>query len=157
MTGSRTLYLVDTDGWSLQERRDACRAALAAVAADAHRYECDIPFSPEWPVDVVRAASYLRDASRKRSRDPAYVQTGVLANDDPARWIAFVTLVPWALDASVWTQEHDHLVAVSDEAESMALELTSDQHDTISAILGPGRLLTAAENDQCRRAGKQRR
>jgi hypothetical protein len=154
VTDARTLYLLDTDGWSDQQCRDACRVALAAVSADADRYECDIPFSPEWPADVVRAASYLRDASRKRPRDPAYVQTGVLTNDDPARWTAFVTFAPWALDASVWTKKHEHLVSLTDEAESMALELTSDQHDAIAAVVGRSRLLTKAENDQRRRAAK---
>jgi hypothetical protein len=154
VTDARTLYLLNTDGWSDQQRRDACRAVLAVVAGDADRYECDIPFSPVWPADVVRAASALRDASRQRPRDPAYVQTGVLANDDPARWTAFVTFAPWALDASVWTQKHEHLVSLADEAESMALELTSDQHDEIAAILGRGRLLTKAENDQRRRLAK---
>jgi len=107
-----------------------------------------------WPADVVRAAAYLRDASRKRPRDPAYGQTGVLTNDDPARWTAFVTFAPWALDASVWTMKHEHLVSLTDEAESMALELTSDQHDAIAAVVGRSRLLTKAENDQRRRAAK---
>jgi hypothetical protein len=76
----------------------------------------------------------------------------VLANDDPARWSAFVTLAPWALDASVWTRRHAHLVSLADEADSMALELTSEQHDAIAAVVGRSRLLTKAEHDQRRRA-----
>lgn len=155
---ARTFYLLNTDGWSEKQRHEACRAALTAISGEAHKYECDIPFSssPRWPVDVLRAASCLRDASRKRNRDPAYVQTGVLANDDPTRWNAFVTFAPWALDASVWTRDYENLAALSDEADSIALELTTDQHQVIAAVVGSERLLTKSENDQRRRETKKR-
>jgi hypothetical protein len=46
------------------------------------------------------------------------------------------------------------MVCLADEAQSIALELTSDQHDSIAAAIGRSRLLTKAENDQRPRAAK---
>jgi hypothetical protein len=47
-----------------------------------------------------------------------------------------------------------NMVCLADEAQSIAVELTSDQHDSIAAAIGRSRLLTNAENDPRRRALK---
>lgn len=156
MTSARECFLVDTDGLSDDQRGDMCRAVLKAVASDADFYQCDIPFSPDWPVAVVRAAAYLRDADGKHPHDGSYILTRAFPNDDPIRWNAFVALAPWSYTAGAWKQgEQQERVGVSDEAQSIALWLTEEECQLVAAIVGPDRLLTQDENRRRRRAKRR--
>jgi hypothetical protein len=46
------------------------------------------------------------------------------------------------------------MVCLAEGAQSIALELTSDQHDSIAAATGRSLRLMKAENDQRRRTAK---
>ena len=147
MTATRKWFLVDTDGMADDQRGDVCRAVLGAVSSDVDSYQCDIPFSPEWPADVLRAAVHLRDADGDHPHDGSYILTGVFRNDDPVRWQSFVTFAPWTYTAGAWVDgEPEQRVSVSDEATSIALWLTEDQQAAISELVGADRLLTEDQN-----------
>jgi hypothetical protein len=128
-------YVVDAEGSDVVA---VCRLILRTVAADVHHYETDIPIAdPDWPAEVTAAAEALRAVGRTDRH--GYTMSGTIRTTD--LWPAFVTFAPYAYDATVWNASHDDIVSLSDEAQSIVVRLSPEQH----ALLGSLRLVPERE------------
>jgi hypothetical protein len=146
MGQQETWYVVDTDELSDEERARACRVVLESVRPEVLTGQCDMPWSVRstWAPTVVAAGERLRKRFVPPERwQDAYLQTGVQDLRDDDLWGDFVRFVPASFDATVWGCDGE-LVAISDQAVSIAVRADAALRAVLEARLAPTRLVPAA-------------
>ena len=104
----RTEYWVSLEEHSDDERGEACRAVLEAVAPKVVLGAMDLPMtaSQDWPPTVLAAAERIRDNGVKEAqRNDKYMMTELMPMSDPNVWQDFIAVAPHAYYADVWDEE----------------------------------------------------
>src|SRR5688500_12978618 len=105
---SRTEFWVSLEEHSDDERAEACRSVLEAVAPSVVLGAVDLPMTAShgWPPTVLAAAERIRDYGVKESeRNDTYMVTEFMPMTDPDVWHDFIAVAPYAYYADVWDEE----------------------------------------------------
>jgi hypothetical protein len=148
VTDRRTEYLLLSDGLDDPSRAAACQKALTLVAVDMASAETDIPWAlrGSWPAHVAEAASRLCELFvPEAKRHDGYMQTGVRSVTDPRVRDDFITVAPYAYDASFWRRDKAEVAHLSDEGTACVVWLTDGQRETLAGVAGVERVVSVTD------------
>lgn len=144
----RTEYLLRLEGLDDAAFSVASRRALTLVASDVASAETDIPWGVRdpWPADVLEAANRLCDQFvQEADRDEHYMQTGVRAVADHQVREDFITVAPYAYDATFWRADNVEVASLADEGSSFVLWLTDQQRAALAELVGVDRVISLSD------------
>ena len=126
----------------------AARAALLLVGAEVASAETDIPWASRdgWPADVVAAASRLCDRFvQAGDRDEHYMQTGVQSVADGQVLDDFMTVAPFAFDATFWRADGAEVASLADEGTSFVIWLSDEQRAGLVDVVGAAQIIPLSD------------